>query len=116
MATFVVAELVLGGLVGEYVVGRYMSISLRFMLQGALHLASFFVGGIVIGILSPGVRLLEPAVGAALSITLMFSLTLFTPYTFMAMQSGKLVFGGLIAFVIALSGAKLGERLTGNLI
>ena len=52
--------------------------------------------------------------GAALSIATMLALTAFTPYTFMAMQSNKLVLGGILAFFIALTGAKLGERVTGN--
>ena len=114
MATFMVAELLLGVLVGELVVGRYKSISLSFMLQGLLHLASFFVGGVIIGVVSPGVRIKEPAVGAAFTVATMLMLTMFTPYTFMRMDGGKLLIGGLIAFVIAMSGAKLGERLTGN--
>lgn len=114
MAIFMVAELLLGVLVGEYVVGRYKSISLGFMLQGLLHVASFFVGGLIVGVVSPGVRIKEPAVGAALSVATMLVLTVFAPYTFMRIEGSKLVIGGLIAFAVAMAGAKLGERLTGN--
>lgn len=114
MFAFVASELVLGGLLGEYVVGRYTSLSLSFVIQGLLHLTSFFVGGFVIGVVSPGVRVLEPAAGAALTIVLMMSLTWLTPYTFIGMQPVKLALGGALAFVVALAGAKLGERVTGN--
>jgi len=114
MGIFMGAELLLGMLVGELVVGRYVSISLRFMVQGLLHVASFFVGGLIVGVVSPGVRIEEPAVGAALSVGVTLALTVFSPYTFMQLETGKLIVGGIIAFVVALAGAKLGERLTGN--
>ena len=42
VAIFIGIELLLGGIVGELVVGRFMSLSLRFMLQGLLNLVSFF--------------------------------------------------------------------------
>ncbi len=112
---FIVIELFLGGLVGEIVVGRYMSIHLRFMMQGLLNLVSFFLGGLLIGVFSPGIRIYEPAAGAALSVATMLLLTFFTPYSFLHFSMTKLVVGGGIAFFLALSGAKMGERLTGNL-
>lgn len=114
MATFIGIEMLLGGLVGKYIVGRYVSISLGFTLQGLLNLSSYFLGGLLIGVVSPGVRILEPALGAACSVALMMVLTLFTPYGFMSMSPPKLLLGGIIAFFIALSGAKLGEKLAGN--
>ena len=36
-AIFIAVELFLGGLIGEIVVGRFISINLRFMLQGLLN-------------------------------------------------------------------------------
>ena len=114
MAVFVAAELLLGGLVGEFVVGRYKSMSLAFALQGMLNLASYFIGGFIVGLVSPGVRIMEPAVGAFASIALMLALTLFTPFSFLRFSLTKLIIGGGIAFALALSGAKLGERVAGN--
>jgi hypothetical protein len=110
MALFVGSELVLGGLVGGLLVGRFTSIGLRFMLQGVLYLISFFAGGLVIGVISPRVRILEPAVGAALTVALMLTVTIFTPYSFIHFSTSKLLVGG----AMALTGARLGERLTGN--
>ena len=115
MALFVGVELVLGGLVGEVVVGRYVSISTRFLLQGVLNLASYFVGGIVVGVISPGVRIKEPALGAFFAVALMLVLTVFTPYSFLRFSLTKVLIGGAIAYVLALTGAKIGERLMGNL-
>ena len=114
MAIFMAAELILGGFVGSVVIGRFMSLSLRFMIQGLLNLLSFFVGGIIIALVSPGRRIHEPAVGAFLSVALMLSLSIFTPYSFIRFSLTKMLIGGAIAFCLALTGAKLGERLTGN--
>jgi hypothetical protein len=115
-AVFVVTELLLGGVVGEYVSGRYKSLGLEFVLRGALNLASYFIGGFFIGLLSPGIRILEPAVGAFCSVALMLGLTLFTPYAFIQFNLIKLLLGGGIAFALALLGARLGERAAGNRI
>ena len=114
MGIFVASEILIGVVVGEIIVGRYASISLRFFLQGALHLAGYFVGGIVVGVVSPGVRVLEPAVGAFLTVATTLALTLFTPLSFYRFSLGKLLIGGAIAFALAMAGARLGERLTGN--
>ena len=114
MAIFIAAELILGGIVGDVVVGRFMSLSLRFLIQGLLNLLSFFIGGFIIGAVSPGRRIHEPAIGAFLSVALMLILSLFTPYSFIRFSLAKMLLGGAIAFCLALTGAKLGERLTGN--
>jgi hypothetical protein len=115
MGVFVGVELILGGLVGTYLTGRYMSHNLSFMLQGLLNLSSYFLGGLLVGVISPGIRIREPATGAALAIGAMFTLTVFTPYSFMRFSGAKLIIGGVIAYVLALSGARIGEKLTGNL-
>jgi len=111
---FVLTEVLLGMVVGKLVVGRYLSISTSFLVQGLLNLASYFVGGFVIGVVSPGIRTLEPALGAALCVALMLAVTLFTPYSFIRFDGLKLLLGGFIAFFLALAGAQLGERLMGN--
>ena len=113
---FIVTELILGGLVGGLVVGKFMSLHLRFMLQGLLNLIAYFVGGVIIGLISPGVRIYEPAVGAFLSVLVMLVLTLFTPFSFIHFSLTKVLIGGGIAFFLALTGAKIGERMAGNRI
>ncbi len=114
-AIFIISELILGGLIGNIVVGRYMSISLHFMLQGLLNLISYFVGGFIIGVISPGIRIYEPAAGAFLSVAVMLLLTIFTPFSFFHFSLTKMIIGGAIAFFLALTGAKMGEKLTGNM-
>jgi len=114
MGIFIGIELLLGGIVGEVLVGRYMSIGLRFMLQGLLYLISFFIGGFIIGVISPGLRIHEPAAGAFLSVALMLILSIFTPYSFIRFSLTKMLVGGTVAFCLALAGAKIGEKLTGH--
>ncbi len=115
LAMFIGMEIVLGILLGYFVVGRYVSLSLRFFLQGVLNLTGYFVGGFIIGVITPRVRIVEPGIGAFIAVAATICLALFTPYSFIRFSMAKIIVGGSIAFVLALSGAKLGERLTGQL-
>ena len=115
MIIFITVELILGGFVGQLVLGKFLSMSLRFMLQGLLYLISFFIGGFIIGIISPGVRMMEPAVDAFLSVSIMLLLSIFTPYRFIHFSLPKMLMGGSIAFILALYGAHLGEQFTNRL-
>ena len=114
IVVFIGIELVLGGVIGKLVVGRYLSHSLAFLLQGVLNLTSYFLGGLLIGVVSPGLRIHEPAAGAFISVALMLGLSLFTPYSFIQFSLTKMLIGGVIALLLALTGAELGEKLTGN--
>ncbi len=95
VAIFIGVELILGGLVGNVVVGRFLSRSLYFILQGVLNLVSFFIGGFIIGLISPGIRIHEPAVGAFLSVSIMLCLSIFTPYSFIHFSLTKMLVGGV---------------------
>ena len=114
MGVFIGIELVLGGMVGGLLVGRFTSVGLRLVLQGSLYLASFFIGGFIIGLVSPSLRILEPAAGAFLSVALMLVFSIFTPFTFIRFSLVKMFVGGAIAVFLALTGAKIGERITGH--
>lgn len=114
VAIFIGLELILGGLIGNVVIGRFLSRSLYFILQGVLNLVSFFTGGFIIGLISPGIRIREPAVGAFLSVSIMLCLSIFTPYSFIHFSLTKMLVGGVIAFSLALVGARLGEKIVGN--
>lgn len=96
-------------------VGRLASPMLRMRLEILMHLTSFWAGGLVVGLISPRVRLLEPAVAAFVSVGLVFLTSVFLPNHFLSFSLGKLLVGGGIAFALALAGAYLGERLMGNL-
>ena len=98
---FIVTELILGGLIGGIVVGKYVSIHLHFMMQGILNLISYLIGGFIVGLISPGIRIYEPAAGAFLSVLVMLLLTFFTPYSFIHFSMTKVIIGGGIAFFLA---------------
>lgn len=61
-----------------------------------------------------GIRTAEPASGAFISVALVLVLAAFTPYTYIQFDLRKLLIGGAIAYVLALGGARLGERVTTN--
>ncbi len=111
---FVVLELLLGGWVAQMLAGRQVSHMLSLRIELAMSLTAFFGGGLVVGLISPGPRLVEPAVGAAISVVFTFLIAFFTPVTLLAADPGRMFVGGLCAFIIALFGAHLGERITGN--
>jgi hypothetical protein len=113
---FVAAESVIGAFLGDYILGRHVSHNLRFLIQGLCNVGAYFVGGLIIGIISPGIRIWEPAVAAFLAVACTLSLTVFSPYSFLAFSTNKLLIGGVIAFGMGLSGATLGERMVGNKI
>jgi hypothetical protein len=46
----------------------------------------------------------------------MLCISFFTPYSFIHFSFTKMLIGGAIAFCLALSGAKLGEKVVGNRI
>ena len=111
LVLFVGVEAVLGGFVGRVILGRFLSQPLALRLELVLMLSSYFVGGLVIGLVSRSVRLLEPAVAAFLAVALTFLYTAFTPVRFYGFSSGRILVGGAIAFGLALLGADLGERV-----
>jgi hypothetical protein len=115
MATFIAVELLVGGLIGPFLQGRYTSIALGFSLQGLLNLLSYLVGGFLVAVISPGIRIAEPAAGAFCSVALVQILTLFTPSQMLQPDRGKMLIGGVIALVLATVGATAGETLMGNL-
>ncbi len=112
MAVFVVAQLVLSVLFGQILLGSRIPVGLQQVVQGLLMLVSYFVGGFLVGVVSPGVRMLEPALGAFLSIFLVVFVSFVLPSSYIHFQWLKLIIGGVIAFALALFGAKLGEQIT----
>ncbi len=113
MAIFIATEIVLGAVVGGFVSG-YASINFRILVQGLLNLFSYLAGGFVVGLVSPGKRIREPAVGAFLCVALTLLVAFLTPIRFLRFSTLRLIIGGLIAYALALAGAKIGEKLTGN--
>ena len=114
VALFLAVELMVGTWLGPRIVGAYVSPMWHMQMQMVLHLGSFYVGGIAVGVLSPGVRLKEPAIGAFFSVMIVFLMSVFMPSMFYGFDLTKVLMGGGIAFVLALMGAYSGEKFMGN--
>lgn len=106
-------QITFGWLAGRWLfTGQYLTENMRFFVEGGINLLSYFLSGLVVGAISPRLRLLEPALGAALVVVATLSVGLFTPNRMLAMGPLKLVIGGGLAFALALWGATLGEKWT----
>jgi hypothetical protein len=114
LLVFLVIELLVGGLVASMLAERSVSHMLSLRIELLMSLVSFLGGGLIVGLISPGPRLVEPAIGAAITVVFTFLISFFTPITFFAAEPGRMLIGGGIAFGLALFGAHLGERITGN--
>lgn len=115
VVAFIVAELIVGGLLGELIFGRMLSISTSFLLQGLLNMSGYLLGGFAVGVLSPGRRILEPAAGAAATLVLIAISALFVPYRYMGYANSGLIVACVLAAGLGAAGAYAGERITGNL-
>ena len=115
MAVFVITQLVLAFGLGQLLLGSRIPHGLQQVVQGSLMLFSYFAGGFIVGVVSPGIRMIEPALGAFLSIFLVVFVSFVMPGSYIHFQWIKLLIGGAIAFALALYGAKLGEKLTRQL-
>ena len=94
--------------------GRLASPMLQMRLEMLMHLGSFVVGGFFVGLISPGVRLAEPAVGAVIAVVLVFLMSVFMPHSFLRFDLHKIFWGGGIACLLAVAGAYSAERWMGN--
>ena len=112
MVVFVVAQLVLAVIVGQLLIGGRIPTGMHQVVQGLLILISYFVGGFVIGVISPKIRIIEPALGAFASIFLVVLVSFVMPNSYIYFNWLKMFIGGAIAFALAMYGATLGEKLT----
>ena len=115
MIVFLAVEVVLGGFIGPLLRGRFVGHIFFLKIEVFLMLISYFFGGLVVGLISPGIRIFEPAVGAALAVFFTCAYSFFTPHRFYGFSFGRMSVGAIIAFVLALLGADLGERLAARL-
>lgn len=115
LVLFLAVELLIGTWLGPLIAGAYVSPMFHYQAQMLLHLGALYLGGLAVGVLSPGRRLMEPAVGAFLSVLIVFLMGFFMPTWFFTFDLTKVLVGGGIGFVTALLGAWHGEKMMGNL-
>lgn len=94
--------------------GRLASPMLQMRLQMLMHLGSFYLGGLAIGVVTPGARLIEPAVSAFIAVAIVFLMSFFMPTWFMHWSTTKVIIGGGLAAGLAVMGAYTGEKWMGN--
>jgi hypothetical protein len=111
---FLAVELVIGQWLAPMISGAYLSPMWHMQVQMIMHLVSFYLGGVLVGLLSPGIRLREPAIGAFISVMVVFMMSFFMPNMFMRFELTKVIVGGGLAFALALMGAYSGEKFMGN--
>jgi hypothetical protein len=115
MIAFIAIEIFLAGFIGPLLSGRFVGHIFFLKIEIFLMLFSYFLGGLLVGLFSPGIRIFEPAVGAALAVFFTCAYSFFTPHRFYGFRFGQMSIGAIIAFVLALLGADLGERLAARL-
>ena len=111
MVIFLSIELLLGGFIAPLLSGRFVGRVFLLRIEVLLMLTSYFVGGLFVGVISPGIRIFEPAIGAFFAVLCTFIYSFFTPHRFFGFALNRRIIGGIIAFVLALFGADLGERI-----
>ena len=115
MFLFIALELALGEGMAHLLAGRVLSDGTSLLMRNGLQLAAFFMGGLIIGVVSPRLRLLEPALGAVGCIGVIVVMTWMTPLRFYGFGGVKLVAACTVSFGVALVGAWIGERIMGNI-
>ncbi len=111
LVVFIMAEITIAGLFQTNWFVTFVPHSFRYLVEVVSFSLSFLIGGITVGLVSPSIRVLEPAIAAFLSLILLLSNGFFTPNGFADFSIIKMLIGGSIAFALAMYGARLGERI-----
>ena len=115
LVVFIIAEIAIAGLFQTNWFMTYIPHTFRYLVEVVSFALSFLIGGITVGLLSPSIRVLEPAIAAFFSLILLLSNGFFTPNGFADFSIIKMLIGGSIAFALAMYGGKLGEKIAAML-
>lgn len=113
-AGFLVFQVLLAQFATPYVTQGYQTAHFRFLVEGGITLAAYYLGGFLVGFVSPKVRLMEPAVAAGLAMFAALSVGWFTPSVWYQFGMVKFLLGGGAAASLAYAGAFSAERFTGS--
>jgi hypothetical protein len=85
-----------------------VTLGIGFLLYIFLKPISYFLGGLLTGMLSPGITIKEPAISAviATAIGILFDASQAAPGRFL-----WLILASVVAFFFSVTGAKLGEKI-----
>lgn len=109
IAVFLIVQLLLSAVFGLFGI---LTLGIGFLLFVIIKPVTFFAGGFVSGLVSRGVTILEPALGAALMTLLggIFDARWLLPH-----RLSWTIGSSVVAFAVALVGATLGERAQGTI-
>lgn len=107
LGSFVLAQFLLHG-----VIFSAASIHGLFLLESMIDLFTYFLGGFMVGVVSPKIRVLEPTVGAVIALVMTLNVGMWMPFNFFTGGIVKtLIMSGVVA-ATAYQGAYIGEKLT----
>lgn len=113
------ARLLIAGSVGSSIVASYGPTNGALMLAGIVAIIAYFIGGIVIGVYSPGETIREPAYATLLAITPNLLNNLAWHFDYNIPLAGWATGAGLtviVAFLMAMGGAWIGEKMQGRTV
>lgn len=117
MLGYLFVQVVLGMFANVFVYRLAGSRHTELMAEGLVIIFGFYVGAFVIGVVSPGRRIVEPALGAIMAVAAVYSVSTFTPQMggWLRIDGlGSMLTAALIAASVASFGAYSGEKLMGN--
>ncbi len=105
---FLVVQVALSIVFGVF---GFITLGFGFLLFVIVKPLTYFLGGIATGRLSPGITIREPAIGAAIvSVAgIIFDASRSSVESILWM-----IVSGVVAFLLALAGAQIGERMQRN--
>jgi hypothetical protein len=112
-------RLLIAGSVGSSVVASYGPTNGALILAGIVAIIAYFIGGMIIGLYSPGETIREPAFATLMAITPNLLNNLAWHFDYNIPLAGWVQGAGLtlgVAFLMALGGAWLGEKMQGRTV
>lgn len=109
VGVFLVVQLILSAVFGLFGI---LTLGIGFLLFVIIKPVTYFAGGFLSGLFSKGVTILEPALGAAL---MTFLGGIFDARWLLPHRLSWTIGSSVVAFIVALIGAILGERAQGTL-
>jgi hypothetical protein len=105
IVVFLIIQVVLSVIFGVF---GLLTLGFGFVLFIVVKPLTYFIGGIVTGRLSPGITIREPAIGAVIISVLGI---IFDSTRAPAGRILWMILAGVVAFLLALAGAQIGERI-----
>ena len=114
---YLAMQVVLGIVAQTFVLPFVVAKHTQFFAEGLIILLGFYIGAFVIGVVSPGRRVIEPVLGAVASVAAAFSVANFTPQMggwFRYDGLGMMATAAFLAAFVSGFGCYSGEKLMRN--